>query len=237
MAAAQQPHGPQLHGQWVLEKVVNNGRETKVPTSLDVYLIFGKNNEFRGFDGCSWYDATLQRSSDGSMKVVEAAGSGNGCLSLDGALGAARGAIDILFYRSRPITISETGHQLTIATRGHSLTYIPRSAVRAAANAFRRLSVANGEPNPHDAAYVITTYKSADEFLGHHRPLGRDGNEKVYLIIARGNFGRHDSGSVRPPTETTLYAAYNDNAADMESGILHTRPDLAKLGTVVPLRL
>jgi hypothetical protein len=61
---------------------VDKGRETRVPTSLDVYLIFDKNNEFRGFDGCAHYAGTLQRSADGSMKAVEVGATTNGCPSL-----------------------------------------------------------------------------------------------------------------------------------------------------------
>jgi hypothetical protein len=129
---------------------------------------------------------------------------------------AARGEIDSLLYRSRPITISEKDNRLTIAASGHSLTYRPRSAVHAAVSAFRRLAVGNGEPSPHDAAYVITTYKRADELLGHNRSLGRDGHETVYLIVARGTFVGHDSQTSQ---RSTLYAAYNDNAALRKWGI------------------
>jgi hypothetical protein len=229
MAATREPRG-----QWVLDSVVDKGRQTIVPTSLDVYLIFGKNDEIRGFDGCAHYDGRLHRSADGSMKAVEVGITANGCGSLGVALDAARGEIDIVFYRSRPITVSERDNRLTIATTGHSLTYVPRSAVGAVATAFRRLSGANGEPSPHDAAYVITTYKRADELLGHNRSLGRDGHEKVYLIVARGTFVGHDS---RTSQRSTLYAAYNDNAALWEWGIRPTRPHLSELGTVVPLRL
>lgn len=221
-----------LHGQWVLEKVVDDGRTTEVPTSLDVYLMFEKNDEVRGFDGCSWFGGTLRRSSAGSVTASNVFGTANGCLSLPGALEAARGAIGAVLYGNRPMTISQTDNRLTIATSGRSLTYVPRSALRAAANAFRRLSAANGEPTPHDASYVVTTYKQADELLGHHRPLGRDGHQRVYLIAARGTFVGHHS---QIPQRSIIFAVYNGNAALWEWGIRQTRPPLPELGRVVPL--
>jgi heat shock protein HslJ len=48
---------PEPHGQWVLKETVDHGRVTKVSTSLDVYLVFGKNHEIRGFDGCAHFAA------------------------------------------------------------------------------------------------------------------------------------------------------------------------------------
>ncbi len=226
--------GRELHGEWVLEKIVDNGRVTTVPTSLDVYLIFDKNDEFRGFDGCAYYGGTFERSADGSMKPVDVAATANGCLSLGVPLDAARAEIDTLLFRNRPITVSERDTRLTIAMSGHILTYTPRSAVYAAVSAFRRLSASNGEPNPHHAAYVITTYKRADELLGHNRPLGRAAGQRVYLIVARGAFARHVPQTSRP---SIIYAAYNENAALWEWGIRRTAPPLSELGTVVALRL
>jgi hypothetical protein len=118
---------PKLRGEWVLSRTVDNRHVTNVPTSLDVYLIFGKRHEIRDFDGCGHFDGTLRHFADGVMKAVNVGITSNGCLSLSAPLAAAGHGIDIALYRSRPIHICATDRRLTIATdEDTTLTYLPR---------------------------------------------------------------------------------------------------------------
>lgn len=117
---------PELHGQWVLNEVIDDGHVTNVSRSLDLYLVFGKNREIRGFDGCAHYDGTLRRSAGGATRAVNIGISSNGCLELPAPVATARHDVDIALYRSRPINLSETVDRLTLTIGGHTLTYVPR---------------------------------------------------------------------------------------------------------------
>ena len=116
----------EFHGQWVLTETLDNGHVTDVPASFDVYLIFGKHHEIRGFDGCGYFDGTLRQAPGGATRAVDVKISGNGCLELPAPLATARSDIDIALYRTRSIILSETVHRLTITTSGHTLVYVPR---------------------------------------------------------------------------------------------------------------
>jgi hypothetical protein len=99
-----------------------------------------------------------------------------------------------------------------------------------------KLAAANGEPNPHDIAYVTTTLKQAAQVLSAHVVFD---DPEVYAVVAQGTFtGQMVKGRRRNrlPTGHHLLAAIDTATGEIRSwGINETPLDLARLGTPVAL--